>query len=278
MIHNRLLVRHVQHSLRVGLVAASTAVAMGACSDDPENDPRRHGRGGSAGSSSDKDAASAGNAGSSGAGSGGTSGANGDVDAQWTSDARLEAGSDADATTTSQDAGDGGEAWTSLCKDSGGSPLSYDFSRGLAGEYAFELVMNCDLAGYMSALVDADPVNLTRVEAYVGELTDWYRATILRCADGDATAAGASYGLVPSAQSAGMSTADFRGTVNLFISILDRHDGLPDGLSPTDKAEVERRLTSFREQAVKSVSDEFTRPASVPDCIPSPSPDGGVVR
>ncbi|HMJ14155.1 MAG TPA: hypothetical protein VK524_22220 [Polyangiaceae bacterium] len=262
-------------------MAANTVAAIVACSDDSdEDDPNPMGRGGSAGSSNNNKDASAGTGGNAGTGGGGTSGTNGELDAQSTTDSSLDAGTNADVTITAQDAADArdaGEVWTTLCKDTGGSPLPYDFSRGLAGEYAFELVMNCDLAGYMSALVDADPVNLTRVEGYVGELTDWYRATILRCVDPDATAAPGTYGLVPASQSAGMSSADFRGSVNLFISILDRHDELPDGLSPSDKAEVKRRLMSFREQAVEVVSDDFTRPGIVPDCIPSPSLDGGIL-
>jgi hypothetical protein len=281
MIHSHWLVPRVQRSLCVLIVATGTARAMVACGDDSdENNSSPRGRGGSAGISNNEDASSAGTSGNSGAGGVGTSGTNGGLDAQSMIDSSLDAGN-SDATTPAQDASDArdaGDLWTNLCKDRGGSPLSYDYSRGLAGEYAFELVMNCDLAGYMSALVDADPVNLTQVEGYVGELTDWYRATVLRCAEGDATTALDTYGLVPASQSAGMSAGDFRGTVKLFISVLDRHDALPDGLSSADKAEVERRLMSFRERAVENVSDAFTRPTSVPDCIPSPSLDGGLLR
>jgi hypothetical protein len=175
------------------------------------------------------------------------------------------------------DATDGNATWQALCLDRAGAPIAYDFSRGLAGEYAFELAMSCELGGYMAALVEADPVNLSKVDEYVAELTDWYRGTILVCAGDGSTAALDRFALVPLAESAGMSTPDFDGAVALFMSVVDRHDEAPDGVSPRDKHEIKERLKSFKEKAVKSQDHGFTRRSNAPDCVPAPA-DGGAVR
>jgi hypothetical protein len=194
-------------------------------------------------------------------------------------DSRPNEQADADAAPqqtqdSGSDATDGNTAWQALCLDRAGSPIAYDFSRGLAGEYAFELAMSCDLGGYMTALVEADPVNLTKVDEYVAELTEWYRGTVLLCAEEGSTATPDRFELVPRTESAGMSTPDFEGAIALFMGVVDRHDEAPDGVSARDKHEIRERLKSFKQKAVKSQEPVFTRRSNAPDCVPAPG-DGG---
>lgn len=159
-----------------------------------------------------------------------------------------------------------GENWTSICVDANGEAMPYDFSRGLSAEYSFELAMSCEVGGFLTPLVDADPVNLSQVDGYVAELTDWYRATVLGCVDDSSTPNPNAFALVPESQVDGMSNGDFEATVALFMSVVDRHDGQPDGLSGQNKAELRRRLKTFKTKAVKKNSDELTRRGPAPEC------------
>lgn len=279
MKHTSSFVRNIRCSVTVGSVVLSAASLVAACSDDPN----AHGSqpvevnnvGGSAGTTHTDPKPDAAAAGSGGSVVETPDAQAGDASADTGPSSRQDGDAAGDANQTGDGASDAGEVWAALCKDNAGSPLAYDFSRGLAGEYAFELSMNCDLGGYMAPLVEADPINLTKVDEYVGELTDWYRATVLRCGDEGVTPAPNRYGLVPSSQAKGMSNADFLATIGLFLSVVDRHDGQPDGMSAKDKAEIRRRLMSFHDRAVEKATAEFTRPSNTPDCIPSPAADGG---
>lgn len=159
-----------------------------------------------------------------------------------------------------------------LCEDESGAPIPYDYSFGLAGEYSFELMLDCTLGGFISPLVDLDPIGLTLVDGYVAELTDWYRASVLGCTDAQTTLPAGSFGLVPSSQSSGLSRGDFDGAIALFLTVLTRHNGLPDGVSAAQKLEIKARLESF-EAAVAIESEERTRPSPLPECL-LPLPGG----
>ena len=168
--------------------------------------------------------------------------------------------------------GGGPEDTESICVDEEGFPVPYDFSYGLASEYAFELFMNCDVGGYIMPLVMADPEELSEVNAFVGEATGWYRAQILRC-DGEQTELDEDdYGLLPVSQSSDLSRADFDASMDLFVSIVSRHDGSADGVSVHKKDKIKQRIKSFKSRAVHKDADELTKPLSEPDCVP---PEGG---
>jgi hypothetical protein len=161
-----------------------------------------------------------------------------------------------------------------ICADEEGFPVPYDFSYGLASEYAFELSMNCDVGGYMLPLVLADPEQLSQVAIFVDVATAWYRAEILRC-EGEQTELGSdAYGLLPVSESDELSDADFDASMELFVSIVSRHDGLPDGVSPHKKNKIKERIKSVKARAVHNNTKALTRPLSEPDCVPAlPSED-----
>ena len=159
-----------------------------------------------------------------------------------------------------------------LCVDDSGAEIPYDYSFGLAGEYAFELMLDCSLGGFISPLVELDPVGLTLVDGYVAELTDWYRASVLGCAGAQTSLAPGAFGLVPSSQATGLSRGDFDGTIALFLSVLSRHNGLPDGVSAAQKLELKARLEEL-EAVVAVESAERTHPSPLPECL-LPLPGG----
>ena len=171
-----------------------------------------------------------------------------------------------DAADTGTDAPPG-TSLTSICSYPDAAPMPYDHTFGIAGEYAMELGMSCDLGGFMTPLVELDPVDLSAVGAYVGELTDWLRARILACPDAPADTAPEVFLLVPTSQAAGLSRADFRALVELFFMIMDRHDGLPDGWTSAQKAEARRRLEGWQSTAMQA--EVLTHPSTAPDCIPT---------
>jgi hypothetical protein len=263
-----LLSRAVRSWISVGAIVFGAGALAVACGDDD--------------SDSDGSPGGAGGAGGTG-GSAGSSGAGGTQQIQQdASGGSSNQDASTDSASPSEEGGDA-QVWETLCFDRAGAPLAYDFSRGLAGEYAFELAMNCDLGGFMAPLADADPENLSKVEEYVGRLTEWYRATVLRCADAEEPARPDIYGLVPDLfqllPDAGpppdMSAVDFEATVGLFMEVLSRHDDQPDGMSAELKHKLRARLTSFKSNAVKSTVEDFTRRSPMPECLPPPNDDAG---
>jgi hypothetical protein len=133
--------------------------------------------------------------------------------------------------------------------------------------------MDCSLGGFLAPLVEIDPVNLTGVDAFVSELTDWLRQQILYCPDGSSNAAKHDFVLLPPSQSESMSRGDFEAAVTLFMQIVDRHDGLDDGFNRGQKTKIENRIRSLKSKAVKKDSDELTKPNPMPECAPdTPKP------
>jgi|GEM_PF-2067508 len=164
----------------------------------------------------------------------------------------------------------------SLCFDENGGAVPYDFSIGLIGEYAFEVSMSCDIGGYLMPLVMADPVYLTEVNLYVAEATDWYRAAILKCTDAATQLDENSYGLLPVSQSSDLSEADFNASLALFLMVLDRHQGLADGVSAENKEKITNRINSFKSRAVDGTVTGLTKTLTEPDCVPTaPAGNGG---
>lgn len=190
-----------------------------------------------------------------------------------------DAGSDADAGNAPDavaDASDAGPAVSSICTYSNGTPIPYDHTRGIVEEFSLELFMNCDLGGYLVPLVNVDPQNLTAVTAYNSDLADWYRARILGCSDATTTAPDGSMLLLPLSEADQISRADFNGVVKLYMSILKRHDGQPDGYDDVKKNEVKKRLLDLAPTAVKKQNDALSMPSADPGCVPSPAdPDAG---
>lgn len=180
--------------------------------------------------------------------------------------------------TSGGSVGQGGSAGAppdteSICVDEEGAAVPYDYSFGLASEYAFELSMNCDVGGYIMPLVLADPEQLSQVNGFVLEATDWYRAEILKC-QGEVGPDKTSYGLLPTSQSSDMSEADFDASVELFMAVLDRHDAQPDAVSKQKKEKIKKRIKSIKSHAVKNAVVGLTKTLSEPDCIPA-APAGG---
>jgi hypothetical protein len=172
--------------------------------------------------------------------------------------------------------GAGGDTSSSevICTDEEGLAVPYDFSYGLTSEYAFELSMNCDVGGYMLPLVLADPEQLSHVTAFVDVATAWYRAEILRCEGEQAELGPDAYGLLPVSESDELSDADFDASMDLFVSIVSRHDGLPDGVSPHKKKKIRDRIKSFKGRAVHKNTNALTKPLSEPDCVPTLPAEG----
>lgn len=162
------------------------------------------------------------------------------------------------------EAGSGG--WTPMCRYDDGSSIPYDHARGLVEEYTYELAMSCELGGFVTPLVEADPVELTEVIAFNEALTDWYRARILGCDDAVPPSEEGAFLLVPPSQAAGMSKGDFESIVGLFVSMLDRHEGMPDALSLEAREEVKTRLQTFEDTAVEQSTMDLTKPSGAPEC------------
>lgn len=191
-------------------------------------------------------------------------------------------GSDNSGGTLSGDAGapQGGdgpveEPMESVCFDEQGVAVPYDYSFGLASEYAFELSMSCSVGGFLMPLVVEDPIELSQVTRFVSEATDWYRATILGCEGEESVLKADAYGLLPASQSSELSGADFDASLDLFLSVIDRHDGQPDAVSGLKKGHIKQRIKSIRERAVKKDTDDLTRTLSEPDCVPALPPEVG---
>jgi len=51
--------------------------------------------------------------------------------------------------------------------------------------------------------------------------------------------------------------------------VMDRHDGLPDGWTPAQKAEARRRLEGWQSTAVRADTQVLTHPSTASDCIPT---------
>jgi hypothetical protein len=176
----------------------------------------------------------------------------------------------APANGGSPDTGTGGVAqFDSICTDENGDAVPYDYSFGLMSEYAFELSMSCDVGGYIMPLVVADPEQLSEVNAFVSDATDWYRSQILKCKNDKTKLGPDAFGLLPASQTADLSKGDFDATESLFFQVLSRHDGLPDGVSPNKKDHIKGRINSIKAKAVHQDTDTLTKTLSEPDCMPS---------
>lgn len=152
--------------------------------------------------------------------------------------------------------------------------MPYDYSMGLLSEYAFELSMSCDVGGYLMPLVLVDPVELSQVNAFILEATDWYRAEILKCADTTSPIGPDSHGLLPLSQSSELSADDVDASTSLFLMVIDRHDTQPDAVSSIKKEKIKKRLKSVKARAVHSSTVGLTKTLTEPDCVPA-APTGG---
>ncbi len=168
----------------------------------------------------------------------------------------------------------GGDQDEVLCVDANGDPVPYDFVFGMAAEYAFELSMSCDVGGYVAPLLAADPVELTQVNAFILELTDWYRSEVLLC-DGDSSNLAADdFGLLPVSQAKDASKSDLEASTALFMMVIDRHDEQPDAVAPALKQKIHERLKLKADKAVKNAKNELTKPLAPPDCVPADGASG----
>jgi hypothetical protein len=160
---------------------------------------------------------------------------------------------------------DAADAWPAMCSYDDGTAVIYDHTRGIVDEYAFDLATSCELGGFIIPLVEADPVGLGEVAAFNTALTDWYRARILGC-DAATSAPRNAFLLVPLSQADGMSKGDFQDTIKLFGDVLDRHEGMADGISLEARNEVKKRLHSFEKLVVKQDTLEHTHRSDAPQC------------
>lgn len=154
-----------------------------------------------------------------------------------------------------------------LCLLGTGEPLPYDYTRGLIEEYAFELSMSCAVGGHLMPLMMEDPVELTAVFAFNSSLTEWYRAHVLGCDESASSWTSEQFGLLPVSE-AGFSRGDVEGATNLFLMVLDRHDGAEDGMTAEQKQVLRSRLEAIGAAAVLVDSDEPTLPLDPAMCIP----------
>ena len=155
----------------------------------------------------------------------------------------------------------------SICSDEAGAPVSYDYSVGLLGEYAYELSTNCDIGGYLAPLVRADPEQLTQVDEFVVAATAWYRSEILSCSGESSPLGKDSYGLLPASQSEALSEADFDASLALFMSVIDRHDDQPDFVSAPKKEKINKRIKAVKAKAIKDPAAGLTKPLEG-ECAP----------
>jgi hypothetical protein len=161
-----------------------------------------------------------------------------------------------------------------LCFDETGAPVPYDYSVGIMGEYAYELSMSCEVGGYLMPLIMADPDLLTQVNEFVADATDWYRADVLNCKGATTQLDQSSYGLLPVSQSADLSVDDFEASLALFSLVLDRHDGLSDGVSADKKDKIKDRIKSIKGRAVHAAAAGLTKTLTEPDCMPATASGG----
>lgn len=213
--------------------------------------------------------APAANGGASVGGAAPNGGSSGGADASFGGTATNSGG--APANGGSENTGSGGAPqFDSICTDDNGDAVPYDYSFGLMTEYAFELSMNCSVGGYIMPLVIADPEQLSEVNAFVADATDWYRSEILKCKNDKSKLGADEFGLLPTSQTADLSKGDFDASEALFFSVLSRHDGLPDGVSPNKKDHIKGRINSIKAKAVHQDTDNLTKTLSEPDCVPTP--------
>jgi hypothetical protein len=192
-----------------------------------------------------------------------------------------DAGDDSSAGGAGADTskpGDGGgpadpeqPAESALCQLTDGETVPYDYTYGLVQEYAFAVSMDCEVGGQLMPLVMEDPDGLTAVLAFESELVDWYRAQILECADETSSWSAAQFGLLPP-NDTGFSRGDVAAAIDLFMAVLDQHDGSDDGMTADQKREVRERLETIGEAAAVD-ADEVTMPLDAPDVCP-PGEDG----
>jgi len=210
-------------------------------------------------------------AGASGAGAEASGGAG----AEASGGAQATGGTASTAGAPQGGSGGGAVVEESICVDDAGAPVPYDFSFGIASEYAFELSMNCDVGGYLMPLVLADPEQLSQVNDFVLVATDWYRSEVLSCPDESSSLGKDSYGLLPASQSSDLSDADFDASMALFMSIVDRHDGQPDQVSPQKKDKIKKRIKSVKGRAVHNAAAGLTKTLPEGECVPAAPPEGG---
>jgi hypothetical protein len=157
-------------------------------------------------------------------------------------------------------------AESALCQLTDGETVPYDYTYGLVQEYALDLFMDCEVGGQLMPLVMEDPDGLSAVLAFESELVDWYRAQILECAGETSSWSAAQFGLLPP-NDAGFSRGDVAAAIDLFMAVLDRHDGSEDGMTADQKRDVHERLETSGEAAAVD-SDEVTMPLDAPECAP----------
>lgn len=179
------------------------------------------------------------------------------------------------ASTAQAGAGGNSGVIESICLDGSGAPVPYDYSFGLMGEYAFALSMSCEVGGYVLPLVMADPEQLSQVNAFVAEATDWYRAQVLNCSDSTTQLGADDYGLLPVSPNSELSGADCDASLALFLTIIDRHDSQPDAVSASTKDKIKHRINSIKARAVRNGTGGLTKMLTEPDCIPSEPANGG---
>ncbi|HEY2515391.1 MAG TPA: hypothetical protein VGI39_31200 [Polyangiaceae bacterium] len=190
--------------------------------------------------------------------------------------AALDAAPDVSSPDAAPDAEpDGASALPSICTYADGSPIPYDHTIGIMEEFSLDEYQSCDLGGYITPLVNADPNNLTEVAAFNSALADWYRVRVLGCADTTTTAPDGTLLLLPLGAANEVSRGDVKSVVDLYMSVLKGHDGMPDGYDDAKKNEVKKRLQDLGAAAVKKQSDTLSEPSTDPGCIPSSDPDAG---
>jgi hypothetical protein len=162
----------------------------------------------------------------------------------------------------------------SLCVTQEGAEYPYDYAYGLISEYSYELGMSCDVGGYLLPLVEADPIYLAEVEAFVGVLSDWFHIEVLECPEFPGYTSeidAAEFALVPVADDRVLSEADFEGIIAVFELVLSRHEALEDGFVGENRERLLQRLNAYVDSAVTDDGSELTHviDPSTGMCIPS---------
>lgn len=246
----------------------------------PEDLPNSGGASATGGSSAGGATASGGQANGGLTGNGGAPAANGGANFGGAEQGSGGSSGGTDASSGGTNASGGAPTGTggaateleSICTDDNGDAVPYDYSFGLMSEYAFELSMSCSVGGYLMPLVLADPEQLSQVDAFVVDATDWYRSEILKCNNDRSKVGPDGFGLLPASQTADLSKADFEASESLFFSVLARHDGAPDGVNSKKKEHIKGRINSIKAKAVHQNTDTLTKSLSEPDCMPTNSP------
>jgi hypothetical protein len=190
---------------------------------------------------------------------GGAGGSTSDGNAGGDSSA-VSAGGD----SAGHDGGDEQPTEPTLCQLGDGEATPYDYTYGLVQEYALDVSMDCEVGGQLMPLVMEDPDQLSAVLSFESEVVDWYRVRVLECPDETSSWSADRFGLLPP-NDAGFSRGDVAAAIDLFMAVLDRHDGSDDGLTADQKKDVRARLEKIGEAAAVD-SDEVTMPLDVPEC------------